>query len=107
MRPGDSVCLQGDNQKQADFLADALAGVEPSRIHDLPVVQTGLVPQAHLDLFYRGIAQRLDFSYSGPQSMAIAHALAGGKIELGTVHNIHRAPAISWTSCCRSRSSRR
>ena len=86
VRPGDRVCLEGDNQKQADFLADALASVEPARIHDLHLVQSGVVLQAHLDLFNRGIARRLDFSYSGPQSEAIARALAGGKIELGAVH---------------------
>ena len=43
IRPGDRVCLEGDNQKQADFLAEALAGVDPSNIHDLHVVQSGIV----------------------------------------------------------------
>jgi hypothetical protein len=38
IRPGDRVCLEGDNQKQADFLAEILAGVDPSRIHDLHIV---------------------------------------------------------------------
>src|SRR5258706_374185 len=28
IRPGDRVCLEGDNQKQADFLAEALADRE-------------------------------------------------------------------------------
>ena len=86
IRPGDRVCLEGDNQKQADFLAEILAGVDPSRIHDLHIVQSGIVLQAHLDLFERGIARKLDFSYSGPQGAAIARALAAGKIELGAIH---------------------
>jgi malonate decarboxylase alpha subunit len=73
IRPGDRVCLEGDNQKQADFLAEVLAGVDPSRIHDLHIVQSGIVLQAHLDLFERGIARKLDFSYSGPQG-ARSHA---------------------------------
>ena len=30
IRPGDRVCLEGDNQKQADFLAEVLAGVDRS-----------------------------------------------------------------------------
>src|SRR5271163_1881437 len=47
IRPGDRVCLEGDNQKQADFLADALASVDKSRIHDLHIVQSGIVLQAH------------------------------------------------------------
>jgi malonate decarboxylase alpha subunit len=86
VRPNDRVCLEGDNQKQADFLAEALARVDKSRVHDLHIVQSGIVLQAHLDLFEKGIARRLDFSYSGPQGEAIARALASGKIELGAVH---------------------
>jgi malonate decarboxylase alpha subunit len=86
IRPGDRICLEGDNQKQADFLAEALAAVDRSRIHDLHIVQSGIVLQAHIDLFERGIARKLDFSYSGPQGAAIARALDGGKIELGAIH---------------------
>ncbi len=86
VRTGDRVCLEGDNQKQADFLADALASVDKEKIHDLHIVQSGVVLQAHIDLFERGIARKLDFSYSGPQGQAIARALDKGKIELGAVH---------------------
>jgi malonate decarboxylase alpha subunit len=86
IRPGDRVCLEGDNQKQADVLAAALAGVDPARIHDLHMIQTGIVLPEHLDLFDKGIARRLDFSYSGPQSSRIARMLFGRKIELGAVH---------------------
>jgi malonate decarboxylase alpha subunit len=86
IRPGDRVCLEGDNQKQADFLAEVLAGVDLSRIHDLHIVQSEVALQAHLDLFERGIARKLDFSYSGPQGAALARALAAGKIELGAIH---------------------
>jgi malonate decarboxylase alpha subunit len=86
IRSYDRVCLEGDNQKQADFLAETLASVDPSRVHDLHIVQTGVVLQAHLDLFERGIARKLDFSYSEPQGVALARALAAGKIELGAIH---------------------
>src|SRR5215467_4911475 len=86
IRPGDRVCLEGDNQKQADFLAETLTGVDPSRVHDLHIVQSGIVLQAHVDLFERGIARKLDFSYSGPQGAALARALSVGKIELGAIH---------------------
>src|SRR5271170_3129778 len=86
IRPGDRVCLEGDNQKQADFLAEVLASVDRQQIHDLHIVQSGIVLQAHLDLFERGIARKLDFSYSGPQGAALARALVGGKIELGAIH---------------------
>jgi len=86
IRPGDRVCLEGDNQKQADHLATALAGVDNSRVHDLHIVQSGVVLPAHLDLFTKGIASKLDFSYSGPQGGAIARALYAGKIQLGAIH---------------------
>ncbi len=86
LRPGDRICIEGDNQKQADVLASALAGVDPATIHDLHMVQSGVVLPEHLDLFDKGIARRLDYSYSGPQSARIARMLFGGKIELGAVH---------------------
>lgn len=86
IRPGDRLCLEGDNQKQADFLAETLASVDVSRVHDLHIIQTGIVLTAHLDLFERGIAKKLDFSYSEPQGAALARALIAGKIELGSVH---------------------
>src|SRR4051812_41129695 len=68
IRSGDRVCLEGDNQKQADIVASALANLEPAEVHDLHMVQSGVVLPAHLDVFEKGIARRLDFSYSGPQS---------------------------------------
>ncbi len=86
IRPGDRVCLEGDNQKQADFLAGALAKADPRKMHDLHIVQSGIVLREHLDLFEKGIAKKLDYSYSGPQSEAVARALNGGKIELGAIH---------------------
>ena len=86
LRPGDRVCLEGDNQKQADLLAGALAAVDVSKVHDLHMVQSGVVLPEHLDVFERGVAKRLDYSYSGPQSARIAKMLFGGKIELGAVH---------------------
>lgn len=86
LRPGDRVCLEGDNQKQADLLAAALADLDPDKIHDLHMVQSGVVLPEHLDVFDKGIARRLDFSYSGPQSARIARMLFSGKIELGAVH---------------------
>lgn len=86
LKPGDRVCLEGDNQKQADLLAKALANVDAGKIHDLHMIQSGVVLPEHLDLFEKGIAKRLDFSYSGPQSARIARLLFGGQIELGAVH---------------------
>lgn len=86
VRPADLVCLEGDNQKQADMLGAALLAVDPAKVHDLHMVQSGVVLPEHLDLFEKGIARKLDFAYSGPQSARIASMLFGGKIELGAIH---------------------
>ncbi|MDE3750091.1 malonate decarboxylase subunit alpha [Methylobacterium radiotolerans] len=86
LRPGDRVCLEGDNQKQADCLARGLSACDPAKIHDLHMVQSGIVLPEHLDVFETGIAKRLDYSYSGPQGARIAKMLYGGQIELGAVH---------------------
>lgn len=86
IKPFDRVCLEGDNQKQADLLAGALAGVDPAKIHDLHMVQSGVVLPEHLDVFETGVAKRLDYAYSGPQAARIAKMLFGGQINLGAVH---------------------
>src|SRR6202453_4300933 len=86
IRPGDRVCLEGDNQKQADLLAVALAAADSAKLHDLHLVQSGVVLPEHLDVFEKGIAKRLDYAYSGPQATRIARLLFGGKIELGAIH---------------------
>jgi malonate decarboxylase alpha subunit len=86
LRPGDRVCLEGNNQKQADFLARSLAALDPEKIHHLHMVQSVLALPEHLDIFERGIASRLDFSFSGPQSMRLAALLADGRITIGAIH---------------------
>jgi malonate decarboxylase alpha subunit len=55
-------------------------------LHDLHVVQSGIVLPEHIDLFEKGIAKKLDYSYSGPQGAAVARALNSGKIQLGAIH---------------------
>jgi malonate decarboxylase alpha subunit len=86
LRPGDRVVLEGDNQKQADFLSRSLVQVDPGRVHDLHLLVPSISRPEHLDLFERGIARRLDFSFSGPQSVRIAQLLEEGKLEIGSIH---------------------
>ncbi|MFV3074980.1 malonate decarboxylase subunit alpha [Niveispirillum fermenti] len=86
LEPGDRVCLEGNNQKQADFLARVLAGLDPARVHDLHMVQSVLALPQHLDVFERGVASRLDFSFSGPQAGRLAALLAGGRLSIGAIH---------------------
>ncbi|HVE51377.1 MAG TPA: malonate decarboxylase subunit alpha [Casimicrobiaceae bacterium] len=86
LEPGDRVCLEGNNQKQADFLARCLTEVDPARVHDLHMVQSVLALPAHIDVFERGIARRLDFSFSGPQGTRLARLVGEGLIEIGAIH---------------------
>lgn len=86
LQPGDRVCLEGNNQKQADFLADALVGLNPERVHDLHMVQSVLALPQHLDVFENGIASRLDFSFSGPQGARLARLASAGQIQIGAIH---------------------
>jgi malonate decarboxylase alpha subunit len=84
--PGDRVCLEGNNQKQADFLAEALAACDPAAVHDLHLVQSVLALPSHMDLFERGIARRVDFSFSGPQATRLARLVQSRRIEIGAIH---------------------
>ena len=83
---GDRVCLEGNNQKQADFLAKALAGLDPSRINHLHMLQSVIALPEHLDVFENGIASKLDFSFSGPQAARLAKLTSSGKLNIGAIH---------------------
>lgn len=59
--PGDRVVLEGNNQKQADFLSRMLAEVNPEKVHDLHMIMPSVGRSEHLDIFEKGIARKLDF----------------------------------------------
>jgi malonate decarboxylase alpha subunit len=84
--PLDRVALEGNNQKQADFLSRSLAQVEPSKVHDLHLLISTISRPEQLSLFELGIARRLDFSYAGPQSLRVAQLLEAGKLEIGAIY---------------------
>ncbi|MFV0336316.1 MAG: malonate decarboxylase subunit alpha [Tropicimonas sp.] len=86
IRAGDILNIEGNNQKQADFLADCLNQVDPAKIHDLHMVQSAVPLPSHLDLFEKGIAKKLDFAFGGPQAGRVADFLSKGKLELGAIH---------------------
>ncbi|WP_337997529.1 malonate decarboxylase subunit alpha [Oleispirillum naphthae] len=86
IRPGDRVNIEGNNQKQADFLADCLNQVDKGKVHDLHMVQSCVPLASHLDLFESGIAKKLDFAFGGPQAGRVAKFIREGKIELGAIH---------------------
>lgn len=86
LEPGDKVILEGNNQKQADFLSRGLSEVNPEIVHDLHMLIPSISLPEHLDIFEKGIAKKLDFSYSGTQSLRISQLLEDGMLEIGAIH---------------------
>src|SRR6202522_1845555 len=84
--PGDRIVLEGDNQKQADFLSRSLVKVDPKKLHDLHLIISSISRPEQLTLFELGIAKKIDFSYAGPQSLRVAQLLEDGKLDIGAVH---------------------
>ena len=86
IQPYDKVAVEGDNQKQADFLSECLAAVDAARVHDLHIIQSTISLPEHVEIFEKGIAKKLDFSYSGAQSKRLATLLQARVVELGAIH---------------------
>lgn len=86
IRPGDIINLEGNNQKQADFLAECLVKCDPGKINNLHMVQSAVPLPVHLEIFEKGMAKKLDFSYGGPMAAKIAEFIREGKLELGAIH---------------------
>ncbi len=83
---GDKVALEGNNQKQADFLARMLAQIDPAKVNNLHMLMPSINLPEHLDVFEKGIARKLDFSFSGTQSLRISQLLEDGLLEIGAIH---------------------
>ena len=83
---GDLVALEGDNQKQASFLSKALASVNPEKVNNLHMIMSSVSRPEHLDIFEKGIAKKLDFSFSGPQSLRISQMIEDGILDVGSIH---------------------
>ncbi len=86
LEPFDRVCIEGNNQKQADFLARCLTQLNPTQVHDLHMLQSVLALPEHLDVFENGIASKLDFSFSGPQAARLAKMVSASQIQIGSIH---------------------
>lgn len=86
IQPHDRVSLEGDNQKQADFLAEALAQADPAQLHDLHLLISSVSLAAHLNVFERGIASRLDLAFAGPQSLRLAQLVEDKIVTIGAIH---------------------
>ena len=86
VKPQDRVILEGDNQKQATFLAKALTGVDPDKVKDVTMIIPSVSRDEHLDLFEKGIAREINFAYAGVQSVRIADMLANNQVRIGAIH---------------------
>jgi malonate decarboxylase alpha subunit len=83
---GDRIVLEGDNQKQADFLSRSLVQVDAKRLHDLHLIISSISRPEHLTLFELGIAKKVDFAFAGPQSLRVSQLLEDGQLEIGAIH---------------------
>jgi malonate decarboxylase alpha subunit len=83
---GDRIVMEGDNQKQADFLSRSLVKVDAKKIHDLHLIISSISRPEHLTLFELGIAKKVDFAFAGPQSLRVAQLLEDGLLEIGAIH---------------------
>src|ERR1700693_496036 len=83
---GDRIVVEGDNQKQADFLSRSLVKVDAKRLHDLHLIISSISRPEHLTLFELGIAKKVDFAFAGPQSLRVAQLLEDGVLEIGAIH---------------------
>ncbi len=66
IEPGDRLCIEGNNQKQADFLAKNLVKTDVSRVRNLHLVQSVLSLSEHMELHAKLVEQ--------------------GKIRIGAIH---------------------
>src|ERR1700756_1351254 len=82
----DRIVLEGDNQKQADFLSRSLVKVDAKKVHDLHLIISSISRPEHLTLFELGIAKKVDFAFAGPQSLRVAQLLEDGVLEIGAIH---------------------
>lgn len=86
IKSGDRVNLEGNNQKQADFLATCLSKLNVNEINNLHMVQSAVPLPIHLEIFEKGIAKKLDFAFAGPMGAKVAEFINEGKLELGAIH---------------------
>ncbi|MFU1814763.1 malonate decarboxylase subunit alpha, partial [Enterococcus faecium] len=78
--------LEGDNQKQASFLSESLEKVDAEKVNDLHLIMSSISRPEHLNIFEKGIASKIDFSYAGAQSLRVAQMIEDGTMKLGDIH---------------------
>lgn len=82
----DKICIEGNNQKQADFLSECLSQCNSDVLNNLHILQSVLALPSHIDIFDKGIASKVDFSFAGPQALRLAKLVQQQKIQIGSIH---------------------
>ncbi len=88
---GDRIVLEGDNQKQADFLSRSLVKADVEKLHDIHLIISNISRPEHLTLFELGIAKKVDFAFAGLQSLRVAQLL-----EDGSSKSVPSTPTLSF-----------
>lgn len=83
---GDTVVLEGNNQKQASFLSSCLSELDAGAVNNLHMIIPSVSMPEHIDLFEKGVASVLDFSYAGSQSLRIAQMINDEILKVGAIH---------------------
>ncbi|WP_198331130.1 malonate decarboxylase subunit alpha [Psychrobacter aquimaris] len=86
LAPEDKICIEGNNQKQADFLSECLSQCNSGVLNNLHILQSVLALPSHIDIFDKGIASKVDFSFAGPQALRLAKLVQQQKIQIGSIH---------------------
>lgn len=86
IKPGDNLILEGDNQKQASFLAKAMTKVDPKQVNDIHLIIPSISREEHLDLFEKGIASLINFAFAGTQSLRLSEMMNSGVCKVGAIH---------------------
>ena len=61
IKSGDKICIEGDNQKQADFLAKALCKIDAQKVNHLHMIQSTIALPEHLDVLENELDGKLLF----------------------------------------------
>jgi malonate decarboxylase alpha subunit len=85
IQSGDRIVIEGDNQKQADFLSRSLVKADPKKLHDLHLIISSISRPEHLTIFELGIAKKVDFAFAA-LGLRVAQLLEDGVLEIGAIH---------------------
>ena len=86
IRSGETVAMEGDNQKQAADLCRAMTKVDPAKVNNLRMVMSCVQMPEQLDIFEEGIARELNVAFIGTQSSRLPKMIDAGTVKIGAIH---------------------